>query len=96
MITPTKKRLAQEEVAMLLAEKGLDQIPDVKSLLENRLTYIGSMTTFKKVFSNYGTMIAILERAHPDLMALAVKKEETPVPPKPKAKPAPKAVKKEK
>lgn len=93
MITPTKKRLAQEEVAMLLAEKGLDQIPDVKSLLENRLTYIGNIATFKKIFSNYGSMIATLERVHPDLMALAVKKEELP---KSKAKPAPKAVKKEK
>ena len=91
MITPTTKRKAHAEVAMLLAEKGLEAIPDVKSLLQNNLVHIGTISTFKKIFSNYGSMISTLERSHPDLMKVA-RKENAPAP---KAKPAVKpAVKK--
>ena len=93
MITPTTKRKAHAEVAMLLAEKGLDAIPDVKSLLKNKLTYIGTLSTFKKIFSNYGSMISVLERSHPDLMKIARENNA----PAPKAKPVVKpAAKKEK
>ena len=93
MITPTKKRLAHAEVAMLLAEKGLDNIPDVGSLLSYKMNYINNMQTFKNIFSNYGGMISVLEKSHPDLMEIARHKTA----PAPKAKPAVKpAVKKEK
>lgn len=93
MITPTKKRLAHAEVAMLLAEKGLDNIPDTATLLNHRMSYINNIQTFKNIFSNYGSMILALDNSHPDLMEIARQKNA----PAPKAKPAVKsAVKKEK
>lgn len=97
IVTPTKKRLIRNEVAMLLAEKGLDSITCVTDLLEHDMTYMKSRTTFKKVFkgTNWGTFLASLRVTHPELMELAENKK-TPTP-KAKAKPATKvASKKEK
>jgi hypothetical protein len=91
MMTPTKKRNAHLEIAMLLAEKGLDAIPDTKTLLQQKLVQVGTLTTFKKLYSNWGGMISTLKKVHPDLMNIATQKNI----PAPKAKPAVKpAVKK--
>lgn len=87
MLTPTRKRKIRDEVAMLLAEEGLDKITDTKTLLTYNLATMATIGTFKKAFGNFGTMIASLEQTHPELMEMAANKSK----PTPKATPKPKA-----
>lgn len=86
MITPTKRALIHEELAMLFAEKGLETIPDLAALLDltPRPLYCGDRATFDKAFGNWGNMLDILKQEYPDLMKLA----EPTAKPKPAAKPA--------
>ena len=96
LVTPTRKKVAYEQVAMLLAEHGLEKISDVKTLLTYDIPSVNTMNDFKKIFSNWGNMIRALELTHRELMELA---KAPKVQPKvqPKAKPATKvASKKEK
>jgi len=101
MITPTKKRLVCQELAMLFAEHGHKNIPDIKTLLTYNLAYMGNLREFNRIFKgNWGAMMTSLEASHPDLMTLAkdnVVKVKPAAKPKAVAKPAAKsAVKKEK
>jgi len=101
MITPTKKRLVCEELAMLFAEHGHKNIPDIKTLLTYSPVYMSTLREFKAIFKgNWGSMLTTLEKTHPDLMNLAKDKVVKVTPaakPKATAKPAAKpAVKKEK
>ena len=103
MITPTKKRLVCQELAMLFAEHGHKNIPDIKTLLTYNPAYMGNLREFNRIFKgNWGAMMTSLEASHPDLMDLAkdnvVKVKVKPAAkPKAVAKPAAKsAVKKEK
>ena len=87
MITPTRKRKIRQEVAMLLAEHGLDKITDAKTLLHYPMEHMSTHATFKKIFKNWGSLVASLKVSHPDLMEMAESKAK----PAPKATPKPKA-----
>lgn len=89
MITPTKKRIIHKEVAELFAKEGVDKIPDVKTLLTYDIKSMNTMPMFRKVFINFGEMMRVLRKAHPDLMKKAASTPK--VTPKPEAETKPKA-----
>ena len=91
MITPTKKRIVYKEVADLFAKEGASNIPDIKTLLTYNITSCNNITTFKKVFKNWGTMVSILNKVHPNEMEQAESKPAPKATPKPKAAIKPKA-----
>ena len=84
-MTPTRKALIRQEVAMLLSEKGLETISDVRTLLNQNLLHLGNdLTAYNKTFGCWGDMLRVLQMEYPDLMELAKT-------PKPKAESKPKA-----
>lgn len=89
MITPTRKRIIYKELAELFAKEGVDKIPDVKTLLTYDIKSMNNMIMFKKVFNNFGEMMRVVKKAHPDLMEKAASKPK--VTPKPEATPKLKA-----
>jgi hypothetical protein len=89
MITPTRKRIVYKELAELFAKEGVDKIPDTKTLLTYDIKSMNNMIMFKKIFNNFGEMMRVVTKAHPDLMKKATSKPK--VTPKPKAEIKPKA-----
>lgn len=75
------------EIATAFAEHGMNAIPDTKALFDLRLPTVSRRPTWKRAFTNWGTMMRVLHQTQPELMALAQEKDA----PKPKATPKPKA-----
>ena len=92
-ISSSRKKLIIKEVAMAFAEHGMDAIPDSQALLNLNLKYMSKRYTYRKAFKNWGSMLKVLNKRHPELMELA-KGKSTPAPkatPKPKAEAKPAA-----
>lgn len=87
-VSSIKKRLIIKEIAMAFAEHGLNAIPDSRALLNLQLRYLSKRRTYEKAFRNWGNMMRMLEKNHPDLMALAAEVDAPKAESKPAVKPA--------